>query len=165
VTAVHADRIGETFNTAGTGPISLLGPRPGYRGVAGTFVDGEIRAFLLHDPSTQDWEVSECTIAGSGVTLNRTTFLASSTGSPISFAAGPKTATHVVPASYFNAMPYFSDTPPANPRFHPLWWNTTIGNLFVYYDDGDTQQWVSAAAGIEGVPGIAKGFGRFAAFA
>lgn len=36
------------------------------------------------------------------------------------------------------------DTPPAGPSAGVLWWDSVSGNLYVYYDDGNTQQWVVA---------------------
>jgi hypothetical protein len=35
-----------------------------------------------------------------------------------------------------------SDTPPPNPVEDTLWWHTTTGELYVYYNDGNTSQWV-----------------------
>lgn len=35
-----------------------------------------------------------------------------------------------------------SDTAPSNPSSGDLWWNSTDGNLYVYYTDADTSQWV-----------------------
>ena len=39
------------------------------------------------------------------------------------------------------------DTPPASPQEGDLWWNSSddSGRLYVYYDDGDSQQWVEAS--------------------
>ena len=37
------------------------------------------------------------------------------------------------------------DTPPSNPVANQLWFHTTMGQLFVYYDDGNTTQWVPAS--------------------
>jgi len=37
-----------------------------------------------------------------------------------------------------------SDTPPASPTDGTLWWNSDDGNLKVYYDDGNSLQWVDA---------------------
>lgn len=39
-----------------------------------------------------------------------------------------------------------SETPPSSPSSGNLWWKSSVGQLFVYYNDGDTSQWVSAAA-------------------
>ena len=38
-----------------------------------------------------------------------------------------------------------SDTAPASPSEGDLWWDSGDGKLFVYYDDGSSQQWVDAA--------------------
>jgi hypothetical protein len=37
-----------------------------------------------------------------------------------------------------------SNTAPSTPAAGSLWWNTTYGRLLVYYNDGDTSQWVDA---------------------
>jgi hypothetical protein len=38
-----------------------------------------------------------------------------------------------------------SATAPADPEAGALWWDSDDGKLFVYYDDGTSQQWVDAA--------------------
>ena len=38
-----------------------------------------------------------------------------------------------------------SDTPPSSPAPGDLWWNTIDGRLFIYYNDGNTAQWVDAS--------------------
>lgn len=38
-----------------------------------------------------------------------------------------------------------SDTPPTSPIDGEFWWDSTSGRLKVYYDDGDSQQWVDAS--------------------
>jgi len=43
-----------------------------------------------------------------------------------------------------------SDTPPSNPGAGDLWWNSADGILYVYYNDGNTSQWVATDAGGEG---------------
>jgi hypothetical protein len=35
-----------------------------------------------------------------------------------------------------------SDTPPGTPSVGDLWWDSTDGTLYIYYDDGDSSQWV-----------------------
>ena len=37
-----------------------------------------------------------------------------------------------------------SDTPPANPTANQLWFNSTLGQLFIYYTDANSSQWVPA---------------------
>lgn len=38
-----------------------------------------------------------------------------------------------------------SDTPPGTPAAGDLWWNSADGNLYLWYQDGTSEQWVSAA--------------------
>ena len=35
-----------------------------------------------------------------------------------------------------------SDSPPSPAYVGQLWWESDTGNLYVYYDDGDSAQWV-----------------------
>jgi len=37
-----------------------------------------------------------------------------------------------------------SATAPSSPGEGDLWWDSDNGNLYIYYDDGDSQQWVAA---------------------
>jgi hypothetical protein len=37
-----------------------------------------------------------------------------------------------------------SSTAPSSPSAGSLWFNTENGNLYIYYNDGDSQQWVAA---------------------
>lgn len=37
------------------------------------------------------------------------------------------------------------DTPPGSPGTNALWWNSVLGTLFLYYNDGNSSQWVPAA--------------------
>lgn len=46
-------------------------------------------------------------------------------------------------------------TPPASPIVGDLWWDTVSGNLYCYYNDGDSSQWVIANSGVEGPQGPA----------
>ena len=38
-----------------------------------------------------------------------------------------------------------SDSAPSSPSAGDLWWESDVGRLKIYYDDGDTQQWVDAS--------------------
>jgi hypothetical protein len=40
-----------------------------------------------------------------------------------------------------------SNTAPVTPGGGDLWWNTNYGRLFLYYNDGDTSQWVDTNPG------------------
>jgi hypothetical protein len=46
----------------------------------------------------------------------------------------------VIAGQFQGAMP--SDAAPSNPVPGQLWWESDTGALFIYYDDGNTQQWV-----------------------
>lgn len=37
-----------------------------------------------------------------------------------------------------------SATAPSSPSSGDLWWDSDNGNLYIYYDDGDSEQWVAA---------------------
>jgi len=49
-----------------------------------------------------------------------------------------------------------SDTAPASPAPGALWWNSAVGvgQLFVYYADPNSSQWVIANQGVPGPPGL-----------
>ena len=42
-------------------------------------------------------------------------------------------------------------TPPGSPSDGDLWWDSDVGELYIYYDDGDTEQWVETSGGSETV--------------
>ena len=46
------------------------------------------------------------------------------------------------------------ETPPANPGEGDLWWNEDTGRLFIFYDDGNTSQWVDASPNGAGTPNL-----------
>ena len=54
-----------------------------------------------------------------------------------------------------------SDEPPATPN-HPgeLWWDSDVADLFIYYDDGNSSQWVSANNSIGDAPSDGIIYGR-----
>lgn len=43
-----------------------------------------------------------------------------------------------------------SDTPPPNPAIGQQWWRTSNGQLYVWYNDGNSAQWVQAAGSVNG---------------
>jgi len=47
-----------------------------------------------------------------------------------------------------------SATAPASPGEGDLWWDSAIGQLFIYFTDADSSQWVAAAIGPEGPQGL-----------
>lgn len=60
-------------------------------------------------------------------------------------------------SSFANAMAALavsivtSDTAPASPSDGDLWYNSSVGRLFVYYQDANTSQWVDASPAVPGV--------------
>lgn len=54
-----------------------------------------------------------------------------------------------------------STTSPSNPIDGDLWFDTTDGTMYVYYDDGTSSQWVgiSGATGATGPAGSGGGSG------
>jgi len=46
-----------------------------------------------------------------------------------------------------------SDTPPVSPSAGNLWYHSASGELYIYYDDGDTSQWVSVSSTGSGLGG------------
>lgn len=49
-----------------------------------------------------------------------------------------------------------SDTPPVSPAAGALWWNSVLGALFLYYNDGNSTQWVPAAPSPSSAPTITR---------
>ena len=93
---VIADRIKETSTTTGTGTLTLAGAVTGFRTFA-SVGNANTTTYLIvvvdaNGVPTGEWETGIGTYTSSGTTLSRG-FIASSTGSAVSFAAGTK---HVI---------------------------------------------------------------------
>ena len=56
-------------------------------------------------------------------------------------------STNTVDVSIEGGAVDVSDTPPSNPNAGDLWWESDTGELKIYYDDGNTEQWVDANGG------------------
>ena len=52
-----------------------------------------------------------------------------------------------LPSSTVGSGIIVSDTPPASPTAGALWWESDTGTLYVYYNDGNSSQWVQVLAG------------------
>jgi hypothetical protein len=48
---------------------------------------------------------------------------------------------------------YIGDTPPSNPAIGQQWWRSSNGQQYLWYDDGNTKQWVQSA-GAAAAPGL-----------
>ena len=57
---------------------------------------------------------------------------------------GAKWNTRLQP-SYANLGGNVSETPPSNPTQGTFWWNSSSGQLYIYYVDADSQQWMNAS--------------------
>ena len=47
-----------------------------------------------------------------------------------------------------NASIFVGDAPPLTPGENQLWWNSNNGRMYIYYDDGNTIQWVETSPGV-----------------
>jgi hypothetical protein len=56
---------------------------------------------------------------------------------------GPQGPAGVAGPSGLNVV--ISDTPPGSPTAGTFWWNSTNGQLYLYYNDGTSSQWVFAS--------------------
>lgn len=130
------DMVMETTTTTGTGTLTLLGAVTGYRSFA-TLGNGNSACFMIQavDGSgvpTGEWEVSQGTYTSSGTTLSRTLFMASSTGSAVSFAAATKRVFIVLPAAFINPPASVVTTDTTVLSTHgPLCVDATSGNLTI----------------------------------
>lgn len=62
------------------------------------------------------------------------------------------TGTLWIPIGSTQAL-YVSDTAPVAPGPNMLWWNSTLGTMFLWYNDGNSTQWVPAMPNLPvGVP-------------
>lgn len=93
-----ADRVKETSTTTGTGTYSLAGAATGYQTFVAGIGTGNTCYYCATDGT--DWEIGLGTVTDATPdTLARTTFLASSTGSAISWTAGTRTLFCIPPAA------------------------------------------------------------------
>lgn len=60
-------------------------------------------------------------------------------------AVGPQGPTGPTGPAGTSAVINVSDTPPPAPSINQLWWNSALGAMFIYYNDGNSTQWVPAA--------------------
>jgi hypothetical protein len=96
------DRVQETSTTTGTGTFTLAGATSGFQTFSSAIGNGNTTYYAIVGGT--EWEVGLGTV-GAG-TLARTTLIASSTGSFVSFSAGDKNVFVTYPADqsiYYNA--------------------------------------------------------------
>lgn len=88
------DRVQETSTTTGTGTFTLAGAASGFQTFSSAIGNGNTTYYAIVGGT--EWEVGLGTV-GAG-TLARTTLIASSTGSAVSFSAGNKNVFCTYPA-------------------------------------------------------------------
>jgi hypothetical protein len=116
------------------GPASSAGGAGGVSSVAGR--TGDI--VLIHTDIT-DWASATSGFGGGGGAV-----------SSVAGRTGDVVLTHVditdwtsVTSGFGNASLVISPTPPVGPAVGTLWWDSTGGQMYIRYNDGDTQQWVA----------------------
>ena len=72
------DRVRETSNTTGTGPLTLAGAVAGFQGFADYLADGDTTLYVIESDDGSQWEVGFGTWTASGSVLARTTVYQSS---------------------------------------------------------------------------------------
>lgn len=65
-------------------------------------------------------------------------------GNNISLSACTVTKTIVINGTAASVTVPVSTVAPSSPTANSLWWNSNLGRLFIYYNDGDSSQWVEA---------------------
>ena len=86
---VYADRVKETTTTTGTGTYSLGGAQTGFQTFVAGAGTGVLVTYTVEDGT--NWEICEGTLtSGTPSTITRTTLIASSTGSFISWGTGTR---------------------------------------------------------------------------
>ena len=133
--------------SAPTGAQYQLIAIPGFPGkrywvpVGGGLVPGAITIFDENSPVSSSSSITQLNFVGAAVTANVS--VQSPSGHP-----GIAATVTVIPVTV-------GDEPPniPNPNNGELWWESDTGDLYVYYNDGDSSQWVMANAGGRGLTG------------
>lgn len=94
---VLADRVKVTTTTTGTGAVALGAAQAGCQDFS-VLSNGDTTYYCIVDNATGAWEVGLGTYASAGPSLARTSVIASSTGTAVSFGAGPKDVFITLPA-------------------------------------------------------------------
>ena len=137
----------ETSTTTGTGDYVLGGAASGWRPFSAQYVDTNTTWYSAFDGINFEHGIG--TYNSGPNTLSRTTVLRSTNGgNPVVWTSGVR---HIVCAPLGIGIEQIVNTPgtvvsataPVSPKVGTLWFDTVGGQLYVWYDDGTSQQWVS----------------------
>ena len=109
--------------------------------VGGAVIPGAITVFDEGTPVSSASSITQMNFVGAAVTAQVS--VQSPSGHP-----GIAATVTVVPVTVGDSPP---NTP--NPNNGELWWESDTGDLYVYYNDGDSAQWVMANSGGRGLTG------------
>ena len=108
--------------------------------VGGAVIPGAITIFDEGAPVSSASSITQMNFVGAAVTAQVS--VQSPSGHP-----GIAATVTVIPVN-------IGENPPASPPITgELWWESDTGDLYVYYDDGDSAQWVMANSGGRGLTG------------
>ena len=109
--------------------------------VGGAVIPGAITVFDENTPVSSASSITQLNFVGAAVTANVS--VQSPSGHP-----GIAATVTVIPVNV-------GDNPPNTPTPNEgeLWWESDTGDLYIYYNDGDSSQWVMANSGGRGLTG------------
>lgn len=146
-----ADLVHETSTTTGTGNFTVA-ETSGKRRFSSPFGTGgttNVFDYFISHRTAVEWEIGTGHMSDANTLVRDTVISSSNSNSAVSFSAGTKDITNDIPAS--KQMAYTSSaTAPSLPQAGHLWYDTDLGLLFVYINDGSSSQWVEIGGGIGG---------------
>ena len=109
--------------------------------VGGAVIPGAITVFDENTPVSSASSITQLNFVGAAVTANVS--VQSPSGHP-----GIAATVTVIPVNV-------GDNPPNTPTPNEgeLWWESDTGDLYIYYNDGDSSQWVMTNSGGRGLTG------------
>jgi hypothetical protein len=142
-----ADLVRQLTTGTGTGSFTLSAVN-GYQTFNEAFGTGgtDLFYYFISHNSADEWEYGTGHLSDA-TTLVRDTVIGGTNGtSKVSFAAGVKDVMNDIPSILQARRIHIGATAPASPTAGQQWFDTTVGALYTYIDDGDTSQWVEMGA-------------------
>ena len=132
----------ETTSTTGTGNVTV-GSVTGWRRLSDEYSLGSTDLFyyFIRHTTAAEYEIGTGHLSATSTLVRDTVLKSSNADSLVNFTAGTKTVTNDIPALRQNSVTA-SDTAPTNPDANDVWYESSTGSWFVYYDDGTSSQWV-----------------------